>query len=132
MQANVLETHWWVIPTAAIVWTIVRLLKDDVAVKWFPASIDPKYRVWLALLLGLIGGVLDEAIAKGGWDNALGGGLAAALFAISTQAGILSITGGREVGQSKSEFLSDASNKMFPPTLILLCALGLGFANQSG
>jgi len=114
MEANVLVTHWWTVPLAAVVWTLVRLLKDDAAVKWFPGSIDPKYRVWAALALGLIGGVLDKAIADGGWDNALGGGVAAGLFAIAAQAGIMSMRNGREIGESKADFYSGVSGKMFP------------------
>jgi hypothetical protein len=71
--------------------------------------------VWLALLLGLVGGVLDKAIADGGWDNALGGGLAAGLFAVTTQATLMSMRNGREVGESKADYYSGVSEKMFPP-----------------
>jgi len=97
---QLVATHWWVMPLYLFVWSFVRLLKDDHAVRWFPLRLAPKYRVWAALGIGLIGAGIDWIASTNPWLQAFLGGSAASCAAVTTQALILSITGGRELGEA--------------------------------
>lgn len=85
----------WVPLAALVVGLIVRLLKSDTKV---PIDVPPRVRVWLALGLGVLSGVL-EAVATGrAWGDAIVGGVVSAALAILGQNVVIdSLRGGREL-----------------------------------
>ncbi len=86
--------HQWVAFASVLIGVLVRLGKSDTTV---PVDIPPRWRVWIALGLGLLSGVLQRAATGVPWGQAIAGGFAA--FAVATvghQVVIGSIRGGRE------------------------------------
>lgn len=88
----------WLPLSALLVFSIVRLLKSDVALpSWLP-PVPPRYRLLLAILLSSLAAFLAKLGAGLGWRAALG--LAAATFLTSLVAhhGIVeNIRGGEDV-----------------------------------
>src|SRR5436309_3011338 len=80
--ADLVARHAWVAITALVIMAAVRLLKSDTKI---PIDIPPRWRVWLALGLGVVAGILD-AVARGtAWPDALLGGLTSSVLAIVAQ-----------------------------------------------
>lgn len=87
--------HKWLALAALGIGLVVRLLKSDTKI---PIDIPPRLRVWAALGLGIVAGVIDK-VANGGtpWKDALLWGLSAAITAIVAHATVVdSLRGGRE------------------------------------
>lgn len=80
---------------AVVVGVIVRLLKSDTPLPTVPS----RYRAFLALGLGAVGGALD-ALARGTpWQQAVLGGVAAAVTAmVGHELVVEQLLGGREPG----------------------------------
>lgn len=87
--------HKWVGVAAIVIGVVVRLMKSDTKI---PINIPTQYRVWLALGLGIVSGVL-EAVATGkAWTPAIVDGLVSAAIAIVGQNAIIdSLRGGKEI-----------------------------------
>jgi hypothetical protein len=95
-------THSWMAFAAAVAWILVRVAKDDRAVKWFPVQIAPRWRAWGAAIIGLAYGILHKLAAGGSWGEAIVGGLAAGNSAtLAHELVIESIRRGRDVGIPK-------------------------------
>lgn len=85
----------WVPLSAAVVFALLRLMKNDTK---FPINIEPRVRVWMALVLGLIAGLLS-AVANGlHWQTAVLIGIAASAMAVlGHNVAIDSLRGGKEI-----------------------------------
>lgn len=93
---------WWAL-AALVIGAIVRLLKSDTPL---PFSVPPPARVWLALGLGISAGVCDKLASDTPWEQALIGGLLAALTAIAGHDTIVeSARGGREFFERKKSVM---------------------------
>lgn len=73
-----LKSGAWIPIAALIIGAVVRLLKSDTPLPTVP----PKWRPVLALVLGLVAGVLTKVASGIDWQTALEGGLGAASIAI--------------------------------------------------
>lgn len=117
--------HMWIPLASVVIGVLVRLLKDDSFVRWFPVTIAPKYRSWAALGLGVVGGVLAKVIGGETWLIAIAGGIGAALTAITGHDVVIeSIRNGREFGEPKGGG-SSVMKSMFPPAACLMLCLGI-------
>lgn len=109
---DLVSQHKWFALAAMAIWAIVRLLKHDGPI---PINIPAKYRAPLALGLGVIAGVIDKIASGTPWRTALVGGLFAGFAAISGHDIVThSLRGGREVGESKENFVK---RSMRPPPM---------------
>lgn len=85
----------WVLLSALVIGFVVRLLKSDTKI---PIDIPSKYRVWLALALGLVSGVLEKAAVGLSWKDAILNGLAAWVIAVLGHNTVVeSLRGGKEI-----------------------------------
>ena len=74
----------WAPLGALVIFSIVRLLKSDVALpSWLP-PVPPKYRPWLALALGAVACFLAKLGAGAGWQASLAFGASSTLGALLT------------------------------------------------
>jgi hypothetical protein len=89
-----IESRKWV-PLAALVITFaVRLLKSDTKI---PIDIPPRWRIWLALALGCVSGVLEAVVTGTKWEAAIVGGLVSTGLAVLGQNIVIdSMRGGKE------------------------------------
>ena len=86
--------HKWIALSALLIGFVIRLLKSDTKL---PVDIPPRYRVWVALGLGIAAGVLDNVANGTPWKTAIIGGLSAAMVAITGHGAIVgSLRGGKE------------------------------------
>ncbi len=96
--AALLSAHKWVPAAALVIGLLVRLQKAGK----LPGltRIPPNYRPWLALLLGVVSGVLDKvAVDSKTWTVALLDGLLSALIAVTAHDAIIEgLRGGKEIG----------------------------------
>jgi hypothetical protein len=94
--------HDWIPLSALAVGALVRLAKSDQAVKFFPVAIAPLWRSWAAVILGVLFGVVHRLAAGGTWGEAIVGGVAVGITAISGHELIVeSIRKGRDIGIAK-------------------------------
>jgi hypothetical protein len=112
------KAHAWVPLAGVVVGLMIRLVKDDKLVAWFPVTIAPQYRAWTAVFLGIISGVLDKVIGGGSLATALIGGLLAALTAISGNELVV-----EPVNRAMANRKINAG--MFPPVAMLMLCLAM-------
>ncbi len=74
-----IKAHAWLPLAALAIGLGVRLLKSDTKI---PIDIPPQYRVWFAVILGIVAGVLDKAANGTPWKDAIIGGLSATALAV--------------------------------------------------
>lgn len=98
MQADVIalvSAHKWVALCALLIGFIVRLLKSDTTL---PVTVPAKWRPWIAMGLGLVGGILEHVANGTAWGEAVTAGLlAGALPILGHQLGIESLRDGKEL-----------------------------------
>jgi hypothetical protein len=99
----------WLPALAAGIFVLVRLLKSDDAVRWFPPSLSPEWRPRLALLLGVVASVAKRKADGQAWPQAVLAGLVEGLGAGSAAVAAheLVVEGarkGREIGESRRKF----------------------------
>lgn len=83
----------WVAVSAVLIGFAVRILKSDTRLPTVP----PRARIWLALGLGVVSGVLEKAASGATWTTALVDGLVSSLVAVvSHEAVIASLRSGKE------------------------------------
>ena len=94
---------------AVVIGLVVRLLKSDTPLPTVPS----RYRAFLALALGTVGGALD-AVARGTpWQQAVLGGVAAAVTAMVGQELVVEqLLGGREPGSPEAPTADEAARKV--------------------
>lgn len=93
---SALSSHKWIVVAALVITALVRLFKSDTPLP-FGWVVPPRYRVWLALGLGIVAGVLNAGIAGTPWQTAILQGLGAAISAILGHEFLVeSLRGGRE------------------------------------
>ncbi len=86
----------WLLFTALLVGLIVRLVKINPTIS---AALPPRVRPWLAVALGLAGGVANKIVEGTAWKTALLGGALAGMTAIlGHQFVIESVLAGKEIG----------------------------------
>lgn len=86
--------HKWLAVSVIAIGSAVRLLKSDTKI---PIDIPPKYRVWLAMLLGVVSGVMESVSTGMPWKQAILNGLSAAMVAVLGHNVIVdSMRGGKE------------------------------------
>lgn len=98
----------WLLALSMLVGFLVRILKDDNAVRWFPATIPAAWRAPVALALGVVMATLRLAGNGMAWWPAILAGVAEGLTAGSSavaghQVLIESLRGGREFGMSRED-----------------------------
>lgn len=129
----------WILVAAIAIGLVVRLLKSDTRI---PIDIPTRWRVWLALGLGIVAGVLERVgTGEGRWSTAIADGLVASLLAIVAQNTMIdSLRGGKEIvvpGLIKPG-VSPAPNKppSIPPAplaaLMVCMVLGIGGGCRDG
>lgn len=85
----------WILVAALAIGILVRLVKSD---NKFPIDIPPRLRVWLALGLGVISGILMKVASGMTWKASIVAGLASSVTAILGQNVVIdSIRGGKEI-----------------------------------
>lgn len=90
-----IRAHQWVAVAAVVIGFLTRLLKSDTKL---PITLPPRVRPWLALVFGAASGMLETIVAGTPVDEALLGGLVAALTAIAGHDALIEgLRGGREV-----------------------------------
>lgn len=105
---------------AALVAALVRLLKDDRAVAWFPVTVPPRWRPVAALALGLVAAALTAKAKGTSWTAALTvaltQGLGAGGLAVAAHDALIEgVRGGRELGESPEAFETRTSTR--PPPM---------------
>jgi hypothetical protein len=91
----ILANKWWAV-AALVVGFAVRMVKSDGPL---PITIPPRWRPWLAMILGALAATFEKVNAGISWKQALAGGLLAALLAIGGhQLVIESVRNGQELG----------------------------------
>ncbi len=81
----------------AIIWVIVRVLKSDTAI---PITIPPKWRAIVAMLLGVLAGILDTIARGTPWQTAITAGLLAGAGAIAAHETVVEgVRNGKDVLQ---------------------------------
>lgn len=108
----------WFLALSLLVGFLVRLLKDDGAVKWFPATIPAAWRAPAALALGVVMATLRLTGNGMAWWPAILAGIAEGLTAGSSavaghQVLVESLRGGRELGEAREDF--EARTSANPP-----------------
>lgn len=97
--SGLLAEHKWLAALALFIGAIVRLLKSDTPLPW---TVPAQWRSWLAIGLGVVGGVLDALVIGTPTVRALLQGLAAAAIAIAAHDALVEgLRGGREWFSSK-------------------------------
>ncbi len=97
--SGLLAEHKWVAALALLIMALVRLLKSDSPLPW---SVPAQWRSWLALGLGVIGGILDALVAGTSPLRALLQGLAAGAIAITAHDTVIEgLRGGQEFFANK-------------------------------
>lgn len=101
---DIIRTAWahsWISAITLFVAAIVRLSKTDVAVRWFPLYVAPRFRSWFALGLGILGGI-SAKLAGASWGEAIMGALFAGPGAMAAHDLIVeSWRKGRDIGVRK-------------------------------
>ncbi len=110
----------WVALTALAVGGLVRLLKSDRQVAWFPWAVPARWRALLALGLGVAASTLSLRARGSSWLQALlaGGveGLVAGGAAVATHDVVIEgLRDGRELGQPEPERGARGSRLVPPP-----------------
>lgn len=96
--------HSWVVLSSIIVWGLVRVSKDDRAVKWFPVEIAPLWRSWAALILGMAAAVIHKLWTHGPWPEVVPGGFSIGVLATyGHEIVIESLRKGRDIGVKKDD-----------------------------
>lgn len=99
---KLIEDHAWLPLASMVIYALTRLIKDDRFVAWFPITIEPRYRSWFAVALGVASGVLQALTTGAKWPTAMVGGLISAYTAISGHDLIVeSLRKGRDIGVPK-------------------------------
>lgn len=97
--AKMLLDHSWAAAAFVAIHVAVRLVKGDTPLPY----VSKDNRVWLALGLGVLSGVLQAVTTGAPWPSALLQGLGSAAGAIVAHEGIIeSLRGGREIGEKKA------------------------------
>lgn len=105
---------WWTV-TAILIGLIVRAVKSDGPI---PITLPAKWRPWLAVALGIVSTILNKVATGTHWKDALAGGMVAALASISGHELLVeSARGGRELGESKPDFVKRSLPPPPPPTV---------------
>jgi hypothetical protein len=92
---DLIAQHKWVAVSAIVIGFAVRLIKSDTKI---PINIPPRARIWLALGLGVLAGVLEKVATGATWTKALADGLVAALLAVTSHEAIIaSLRSGKEL-----------------------------------
>lgn len=112
------RTHAWVAFWALVVGLVVRLAKSDRAVQWFPVLVQPRWRPWVAVGLGIVGGIAEKLASGRGWIDALAGGVAAGVTPILGHDFIVdSLRNGRDIGVKKPPEPPAGSKPPSPPPI---------------
>lgn len=102
---KLIEDHAWLPLASLVIFAATRLIKDDRFVAWFPVTIQPRYRSWVAMGLGVLSGVLQALVGGAKWPTAIVGGLISAYTAIAGHDLVVeSIRKGRDIGVPKDEY----------------------------
>lgn len=89
------EKHPWPVVALFAIGLLIRLMKSDTTI---PIDIPPRYRIWVALGLGLVSAVLERLVLKTPMGEALAGGFASWIGAVMTQNVVIdSLRGGKEI-----------------------------------
>jgi hypothetical protein len=95
--------HKWPALAAAAIGLLVRLLKSP-AVPYPLSEIPAKARPLVALLLGLVSGVLEHVASGTPWPVALANGATSAAFAVLSHDVVVEyLRGGKELGRKPAE-----------------------------
>lgn len=90
---DLIAQHKWVAVSAIVISFAVRILKSDTVLPTIP----PRARIWFAIGLGIVAGVLEKVATGTTWTKALVDGVVAALLAVvSHEAIIASLRSGKE------------------------------------
>jgi hypothetical protein len=106
------KAHSWVALAALVIGLLVRLVRDDSTVAWFPVTIPSRWRPLIALGLGIVSGVLNQLVLKVDWATAIVGGIVSAVTAMGGHAVVINaLRNGRELGEKKAEAKAPGSGK---------------------
>jgi hypothetical protein len=106
------KAHSWVALAALVIGLLVRLVRDDSTVAWFPITIPSRWRPLIALGLGIVSGILNALVAKVDWPAAIVGGVVSAVTAMGGHAIVINaLRNGRELGEKKTEAKAPGSGK---------------------
>lgn len=101
---ELMNGHSWIAIALLFVGAAVRVMKDDRAVRWCRIEIAPRYRVWAALALGMLLGILHKLVLGGTWGEAMVGGFVAGGGSTWLHELVVeSIRKGRDIGMSKAD-----------------------------
>jgi hypothetical protein len=96
----IMQNKWWAL-AAVVVGLVVRALKSDGPI---PICIPPRFRPWLAIVLGVFAAAFEKVNAGIPWRQALVGGVLASILAIAGhQLFIESVRNGKELGSSNDD-----------------------------
>jgi hypothetical protein len=93
--SGLLAEHQWLAALALVITALVRLMKSDTPLPW---TVPARWRSWLALGLGVVGGILDVLVAGTSPTRAVLQGLTAGAVAIAAHDSVIEgLRGGREL-----------------------------------
>ena len=108
---SLVRSRMWIPLASLFINVIIRVYKNDVAVAWFPWSMPPRVRPFVAIGLGVASGFV-AGLSSGSWGAAIAGGVFAGMLSITTHELVVeSIRKGRDIGIPKAEI----PPAMFPP-----------------
>ena len=106
------KAHSWIALAALVIGFLVRLVRDDSTVAWFPITIPARWRPLIALGLGIVSGILNALVAKVDWPSAIVGGVVSAVTAMGGHAVVINaLRNGRELGEKKAEAKAPGSGR---------------------
>lgn len=134
-QHQLLISPSWLGVAALVIGTMIRLLKGDPAVSWFPPflparwrTLPPAWRPRVALALGVASSVVEKRAQGAPWPAAAVGGLLEGLAAggvaiAGHEVLVESLRKGRELGESRLNYVKRMSSR--PPPMALAADVGV-------
>lgn len=132
------HTHTWIPLAAVVLGLLIRIMKSDTAVRWFPIEISPRWRAWFSFGGGLVYGILHKVATGGTWGEAIVGGfLAGGGPIVGHELVVNALRNGRDLGMKKEDAPPPSQAPRQPvisirppsmPTFMLLLVLGLALA----